>query len=277
MGQHEEMLKLRAKGYTLVEIGEEFGVSKQRAHQLVGHTGYKGSNLRIGQLVDAKWLATQKRARRTDKEIAQELGTTACVVRNARRRLGVPAPSRGWTIQTLGQALRAWAEHHGLVLTCSNLVATGHSGLACAICELGGYSLWRGKLGQTLNPDSSVARGRHFQEEALATLQEHGHKTHLMPWRHPFDILVDDTLRIDVKGSKRYSRGHFAFSLRQPQSGHRLDCDIVMLGCENSSITWYIIPRSKLGNRQGVAIFPLSPRSMWTDYHEAWHLMEASH
>jgi hypothetical protein len=36
MGRREQMLAMRAEGYTLREIGERFGVTRERARQLVG-------------------------------------------------------------------------------------------------------------------------------------------------------------------------------------------------------------------------------------------------
>lgn len=265
----EEMQVLRSEGHTLKAIGRRFGISKQRVHQLLGNTGHKAQYLGLN---DAEWLVGQRAMGNKGREIAQVLGCSQAAVSRARKRLGLPPLQPKWDHDSLEQALRDWVQEHGLTLTSKHIRATDCCVLSYGIDNFGGYVYWRSHLGQRLDPASPVSKGRYFEWQAFCALQAHGHTAQTMPWRHPFDILVDGKLRVEVKGSNTTGRyGHFQFCFRQ-SNGHNLDCDILMLACKRDGIEWLIVPLEAVGDRQGVYV--ASDYGKWAAYHEAWYIME---
>jgi len=116
------------------------------------------------------------------------------------------------------------------------------------------------------------ARGEYFEWRAFVGLQAHGHTAQMQLFHAPYDILVDGLWRIDVKGSKAYSDGHFWFNLRSRK--HKLDCDFLMLGCEGDAVEWLIMPIKAVGSRQGMLV--ASDFGKWLSYREAWHHLDAA-
>lgn len=89
------------------------------------------------------------------------------------------------------------------------------------------YSGWAEHLGLNRKP-SETLKGQNREEEVLIKLESLGHKVERMTTKHPYDLLVNDTVKIDVKTGKAYrmrgSRVHsFGINKKNPT------CDIYIV------------------------------------------------
>lgn len=76
-------------------------------------------------------------------------------------------------------------------------------GLVVAISRRGGVMYWAKKLGlQHMGVETEL--GEKFEAYTKELLKSEGHKAELMKRRYPYDILVDDAVKIDVKASKLF-------------------------------------------------------------------------
>jgi hypothetical protein len=187
--------------------------------------------------------------------------------------MGVPSYHGVYTVSRVRALLEKWIATHNLTLTAQNLRRTNTTGFQNAIADTGGYELWRKRLGQQLSPNCPVAKGRKFQHLAMDELIQRNHLVQEMPWRHPFDLLVDDNITIDVKGANRAADGGFSFQLRN-NTGHDLDCNFLVLACQDSDdITWFIVPSTFVQDRYHLWLYFGNKTTQWTVYKESWDLV----
>ena len=126
------------------------------------------------------------------------------------------------------------------------IVAICGNGLACAISrDKRGYYGWANKLGLKTK-DSETTSGKRY--EAVAEMNISSQYEELivkrMPQNYPFDILVDDTLKIDVKVGKRHA--HFGTPSYTFRTGKKYaSCDLYLcygLGDDGKINDIYLIP-----------------------------------
>lgn len=92
--------------------------------------------------------------------------------------------------------------------------------------RIGWYSLAK-EMGLPLK-ESDTLFGKKHEEKAKEILVSLGYEVRKMPQNFPYDLLVDDCLKIDVKASKLYNgeRGNFySFNLEKQYS----TCDLYLL------------------------------------------------
>lgn len=111
--------------------------------------------------------------------------------------------------------------------TANELKSLGRQDLHMAIQKSKKYSGWAEHLGLG-RKQSETVRGQNREEEIAAKLESLGHKVERMTTKHPYDLLVNDTVKIDVKTGKAYlmrgSRVHsFGISKKDPT------CDIYIV------------------------------------------------
>lgn len=71
------------------------------------------------------------------------------------------------------------------------------------ISRSGGYREWALKLGlKTKESDSS--KGWRYEEKAQKALEERGFDVKKMTTKHPYDLLIESSVKVDVKVSSRY-------------------------------------------------------------------------
>ncbi len=93
MDRRAKMREMRAKGYTYREIGEAFGVSKQRADYLINKA--KSDQVAERNLYTKKqwnWVADRRKEGYTLKELADFLGTNQSWVSIHTRRKDILSP-----------------------------------------------------------------------------------------------------------------------------------------------------------------------------------------
>lgn len=115
---------------------------------------------------------------------------------------------------------------------------------------------------------------QHLAEDHVyAHLARAGYHLTRNGYHSPADILVNDTIRIEVKGSlwvKALSRkGRYQFNTRN-------NCDFYILYCIGTRSRCFVIPHDAIGERKNVAIWSEDPRrykGQWSRYLNAWHLI----
>lgn len=77
------------------------------------------------------------------------------------------------------------------------------SSLSNKIAKTGGFTKWADKLGLKTKK-SETQLGNKFENKAKEIIESKGYKVELMNYKYPFDLLVNDAIRIDVKSAKAY-------------------------------------------------------------------------
>jgi len=119
---------------------------------------------------------------------------------------------------------------------------------------------------------------RHVQhlaeDKTVVLLSDLGYDVHANGHNDHADLIVNGTLRVEVKGAlwtkHRHSRGRYQFNTRQ-------EPDLFILWCLCEYDTVFVIPRSAIGERANIAIwsrFPSNYSGQWMPYRQATHLIQ---
>ena len=131
----------------------------------------------------------------------------------------------------------------------------GDTGLTNKIAKTGGFYHWAEKLGLEIK-DSETLQGYTVETEVKSLLESIGFQCELTGVRHPYDILVDGCVKIDVKSARR-SKVHgsdvysFGLAKRQPT------CDIYIAVCLNDNQIiekFYVIPAHVMAGKTQLCI-----------------------
>ncbi|ALS22192.1 hypothetical protein [Paenibacillus naphthalenovorans] len=135
------------------------------------------------------------------------------------------------------------------------------------ICKTLGYRGWAEKLGLEIK-DSETKLGQDAEEIAIDLLQSKGFSVERMTAKHPFDLLVNDNVRVDVKSGRAYdlrgSRCH-TFGISKKHAS----CDIYLifaLSEEGELERTFVIPSHKLK----VVTLSIGANSMYDIYKDRW-------
>lgn len=150
-----------------------------------------------------------------------------------------------WTDEAIAEGIMAIAEQFDIkrMPTDSEVVDyTGNMGLSTAIQKYGGYVFWAEKLGLPRGKNETMV-GIDAENKVADILKMLGYKAITTPTRFPYDILVDDCVKIDVKcANASYVRGTPIHAYRIAKT--MPTCDIYVC-CELDSERYYIIPAHK--------------------------------
>ena len=121
---------------------------------------------------------------------------------------------------------------------------TGSSGLSNAIRRHGGTRYWAEKLGLEIKPCESRF-GEEYEFECMKTVKHFGYRCEKTPIRYPYDLLVENNIKVEVKSGNIYhgKQGDFyTFNLEKAKP----TCDIFVCYClEGDKIKKvYVIPSS---------------------------------
>jgi|LFRM01.1.fsa_nt_gb hypothetical protein len=136
-----------------------------------------------------------------------------------------------------------------------------------------GYYGWAKKLGLPIK-ESETTLGKRYEFKAMKDIQQNtGLSAEKMPQNFPYDILVNNFIRVDVKASNRYyydGKGfYYTFNL---QKKHPV-CDIMMCYCiddDQQIEKLLIIPSTELHTTQ----ISVGSKSKYDIYNNAWHIFK---
>jgi len=107
-----------------------------------------------------------------------------------------------WTEAMIADRIMENYRNTGMFPTVSYLKRTGQNDLSCKIVKTGGYEKWAARLGlQREHSDSDT--GWAGEIEVMELLQKHwGNVKRSSAVKAPFDLLINDVVRVDVKSAR---------------------------------------------------------------------------
>jgi hypothetical protein len=105
-----------------------------------------------------------------------------------------------WTDEKVVEAI-----HHSMEVlkikrmpTASELTSIGRNDLHCRVSKTKKYKGWAEELGLELK-SSETTRGNEYEEIIAAEIKKLGFEVKDMTTKHPYDLLVNDSVKVDVK------------------------------------------------------------------------------
>lgn len=176
-----------------------------------------------------------------------------------------------WTPELIEQEIRLVAQNIGHFPSNTELRDMGKNDLACAITKRGGLLELAKKLGiERQSSDSDF--GWAGEESVVAELQRRGFTaSRTKEVKAPFDILVNNIVRIDVKNARfaSYPTKHGSCDGWFYRLGKMCQADLVALHQYDEGST-YIIPWSLIPTSN----VTITREGKYSHYKEAWWLVE---
>lgn len=140
-----------------------------------------------------------------------------------------------------------------------------------AIIHSGGYWNWAKTLQLDIK-DSETKTGKRYEEIAIDILNKKGYKAEQMTMKSPYDILINDHIRVDVKAGKAYYlRGSRVHSFGINKKFPTCDLYIVFAIDENENIERaFIIPSEHLK----VVSLCIGKESKYNKFIDRWDYIE---
>lgn len=152
-------------------------------------------------------------------------------------------------------------------------VATRSYGLGLKVTRTGGTNYWADKLGLELK-NSETKFGNEWEIRMKEDLERRGYMVEKMSTKHPYDLLVNNNIKIDVKASRYYHKDNFKFhSFNLEKKYHNCDIFIfVGLADEADDIEKILIIPSKylMGKKQ----LSVGLTSKYDKYQDRWDYLE---
>lgn len=151
-------------------------------------------------------------------------------------------------------------------------LVTGKTALINAIRRRGGYNAWANKL-KLDTKYSETKFGKRYERILSKYLTRKGYKAERMTVKHPYDLLINNFIKIDVKASKRYyyddKNYYYTFNLGKSNP----TCDIYVCFCINEEETFdkiLVIPSKFLKLTQ----LSIGVVSQYDKYIERWDYLD---
>jgi len=131
--------------------------------------------------------------------------------------------------------------------SCHEIINIAHdSKLVGAICKHGGYKNWAERLGLEIKKSETLF-GKRYETALNSMLTAEGYKVEQMVMCHPYDLLVNDNIKIDVKSSKRYYYTEKGYSYSFNLEKNNPTCDLYVCFCidKNNVIEKVLVIPSK--------------------------------
>ena len=181
-----------------------------------------------------------------------------------------------WTDELIKEKILEVVEYHGY-----NRMPTkkeiedyyGDGALTNKISKTGGFEAWAKKLKLSQKPCDSML-GIKYEKHTKKFLEEKGFNCELTSTNHPYDILVNDSIKIDVKVSNPVAINNskaYTFNIEKKQP----TCDLYVAYCldDNKEIVkTYIIPAPVLAGKCQLSVG--INESKYDAYLDNWNLIK---
>lgn len=134
-------------------------------------------------------------------------------------------------------------------------MVTGNTCLTNKIAKTGGYRVWAKELGLNLK-DSETQKGNDWEFKIMEELLSTGYEVEKMSTKHPYDLLVENFIKIDVKVSSYYKGETYQYHTFNLEKTHH-NCDIfilVGLDDEGKVVKRLIIPSKFLMGKKQISV-----------------------
>lgn len=179
-----------------------------------------------------------------------------------------------WTLEKVLQEVKNISGDTGIMPTFKQMdIATGNKGLSVAVSRYGGHKEIAEMIGLKLCK-SETNFGRDYEIFCMIDIENRfGYSVKQMSMRHPYDLLVENSVKVDVKVSKKICNRngyYFTFNLEKKEQ----TCDIfVLICCDNNDIEkTYIIPSVVLSGHSQLSIG--IQKSVYDKYLDQWHFIK---
>lgn len=149
-----------------------------------------------------------------------------------------------------------------------------NASLVDKIAKTGGVKYWAERLNLPIK-DCESKTGEFFETQCLIYLENMGYDACLMPSRHPYDLSVNQNIKVDVKSGylfHNYGNGeYYTFNLGKSYP----TCDIFVIYCLNSDKSinkTYIIPSKFLYGKTQLALG--QNKSKYDKFIDRWDYFE---
>ena len=144
-------------------------------------------------------------------------------------------------------------------------IALNYYGLSVAIQRNGGFKYWADKLGFSIKK-SETFMGQEYEEYVLNILKTKGYEVERMSTKHPYDLLVNQNIKIDVKASNLYkgAKGEFhTFNLEK----YNHNCDLFICVCvtDEEIVKTLVIPSKFLMKVSQLSVGAVSVYDVFKD------------
>lgn len=152
-------------------------------------------------------------------------------------------------------------------------LVTGDAGLSNAIAKRGGFK-WLAQYLKLKQSECETRLGRNVETYIKDFLISQGYEVEQMGIRHPYDLLVNNTTKIDVKASNKYHSDKnwtsYSFNLEKRNP----TCDIYIIVCidDDKSYEKILVIPSKFLNQTQLCIS--GSDSKYDIYKERWDYIE---
>src|SRR5699024_10949465 len=136
----------------------------------------------------------------------------------------------------------------------SDLISLGRLDLQVAISKNGGFRYWAGTL-KLDKQESASNKGLDHEDKAKSELRNRGFEADAMTNGHPYDLLVNGNVEVDVKvSSPHYYRGDRTHAFRPSSKFSTCDIYICFALDDDDSIERLLIIPSKFLKVQTLCI-----------------------
>jgi len=147
----------------------------------------------------------------------------------------------------------------------SELTSIGRNDLHCAISKGLTYYGWAKEMGLNLK-SSETLKGNKYEEIAKRKLQRRGYTVEKMTTKHPYDLLVNENVKVDIKvGRVHYHFGSKAHTFRLAKKYSTCDIYICFaLDKDSNTENIFIIP-SKFAKVETMNVGTISKYNKFID------------
>lgn len=151
--------------------------------------------------------------------------------------------------------------------TATELKSLDRNDLHCRISKTKKYSGWAKELGLTLKA-SATTTGQEQEKRAKKVLEGMGYKVESMSTKFPYDLLVNDCIKVDVKASRKHG-GYCIFGINKTNPTSDLYICLVF-DDEKEIVKTFVIPSHFVKTKT----LNVSPKSEYNRFIDAWHYLK---
>lgn len=155
--------------------------------------------------------------------------------------------------------------------TTSELRDIGRGRLHTRIGKSKGYSGWSEDLGIPLKSGTTTT-GNKFEKVVALKLESIGYEVERMTTKHPYDLLVNSAVKIDVKSANiYYNKGFKTHTFNLSKKNPTCDIYVLIALDENGEVEKELVVPSHFVNQRVIAI---GVDSIYDKYHERYDFVQ---
>lgn len=151
-------------------------------------------------------------------------------------------------------------------------VVTNDSALTNKISKTGGTKYWANKLNLDLK-DSETKLGQEWEMYVKSELENLGYEVEKMTTKHPYDLLVNNNIKVDVKVSRYYKGKGFKYHTFNMEKKYH-NCDVfICIGLDEGDyvVKTLVIPSKYLMNKKQLSV---GIESKYDKFNDRWDYIE---